>query len=122
MSAAARLDQLHLHIGIAIGVLGQECRKNGFDLHRRGRHFQHPGVSAPERLCLRAERADIAQQAAATSEQLLAFCGQDKTAPNAIEKLEAELLLKIADLPGKSRLGNAQDAARPWKPYLARPR
>ena len=25
---ATRLDQLHLHVGIALGVLGQECRKN----------------------------------------------------------------------------------------------
>ena len=31
--AGDRLDQLHLHIGVAKGISGQECRKNGFDLH-----------------------------------------------------------------------------------------
>ena len=33
---------------------------------------------------------------------------QDKTAPNAIEKLEAKLLLEIADLPRQSGLGNVK--------------
>jgi hypothetical protein len=32
--AGNRLDQFHLHTGVAKGILGQECRKNGFDLHR----------------------------------------------------------------------------------------
>ena len=59
-------------------------------------------------MCLIGQRADMTQQAAATSEELLSFRRQDKTAPNAIEKLEAELLLEIADLPRQSRLGNVK--------------
>ena len=57
---------------------------------------------------LLAQRADMTLQAAATSEELLAFGRQDKTASNAVEKLEAELLLEIADLPRQSGLGNVK--------------
>ena len=45
-----RLDQLHLHVGIALRVAVQETRQDAFDELRRGRHLQHPGVSAPEQL------------------------------------------------------------------------
>jgi hypothetical protein len=61
----------------------------------------------------------MTQQAAATSEELLSFRRQDKTAPNAIEKLEAKLLLEIADLPRQSRLGNVK--VERWGPAPTSP-
>ena len=108
MGGAKRFEEFHFHFGIALGVLAHECRKHAFDHVRRGCHLQHPTVSAPEKLRPLAERSDLAQQAAAVSEQLLSFSGQDEPATDTIEKHEAELMFKIADLPGQSGLGDAQ--------------
>ena len=41
-------------------------------------------------------------------EELLAFRGQDKAAPNAVKQPKPELLLEVHDLPRKSRLRDAQ--------------
>jgi hypothetical protein len=87
---------------------------------RRGCHLQHPTVSAPEKLRPLAERSDLAQQAAAVSEQLLSFSGQDEPATDTIEKHEAELMFKIADLPGQS--GLARGAFSSAKAAADRPR
>jgi len=46
------------------------------------------------------------------TEQLLACAGQKEATPDTIEKLETEFLLEVADLPGQSRLGNAQAQRR----------
>jgi hypothetical protein len=50
----------------------------------------------------------LTQYVSTISEQLLADCGQHKPAPYTIKKLEAKLLLEIADLSRKSRLADAQ--------------
>jgi hypothetical protein len=69
-------------------------------VRRRGSHFQHAGVAAPELLRPLADSGGVVQQATAIAEQLLAFAGQQQAPSDAIEQLEAEFLLEIADLPG----------------------
>ena len=54
----------------------------------------------------------IVQETAAFAEQLLACARQDKTASDAIEKVEAQFLFEIADLPGQCRLGGVQAQRR----------
>ena len=66
---------------------------------RRGGYLQHPAISAPEQLYPLAERADVTQHVSAISEQLLTDGGQHKPASHTIKKLEAKLLLQVADLP-----------------------
>ena len=53
-------------------------------------------------------RADLAQYAAAISEQVFGDGRQDETAPDAIEKPDAELPFEVADVPGEGRLTDAQ--------------
>ncbi|HEY1361194.1 MAG TPA: hypothetical protein VGF60_03050 [Xanthobacteraceae bacterium] len=45
---------------------------------------------------------------ATVGEELLAFCRQDETAAEPVEEPEPQLLLKVAELPGKGRLADAQ--------------
>ena len=40
-----RFDQLHMYIGIALGIPGQKSRQDSFNLHRGSRHPQSPGVA-----------------------------------------------------------------------------
>jgi hypothetical protein len=75
---------------------------------RRGGHFQDAGLSALEHLRSFANRVGVVQEAAAVAEQLFAFAGQQKAAPNAVEQLETELLLEVTDLSGQGRLGDTQ--------------
>jgi hypothetical protein len=48
----------------------------------------------------------MGQQTAEIAKQLLALCGQDQAAADAVEKAQAEFLLEVADLPGQGRLGD----------------
>ena len=98
LGGSKRLGQFDLHVGKARSVSRQECRQDALDHLRRGRHLQHATVAAPEQLHPLAQRADLTQDAAAVSEQLLADRSQDEAAPNAIEEPDAELLLEIADV------------------------
>jgi hypothetical protein len=41
----------------------------------------------------------MGQYAPTIREELLAFCGQDEAAPNAVKQPQAQFLLKIAELP-----------------------
>jgi hypothetical protein len=102
------LGQPDLHVGEAHSVSGQKGRQNTLDHLRRGRHLQHAAVSATEQFCALAQRTDLAQDAAAISEQLLADGCQDETAPHAIKEPDAELLFEIADLPRQGRLADTQ--------------
>ena len=107
-----RVEQLHLNIGIALRVAVQKIRNDTFQVLRGRCHLQHPGVPAPEQLRLLADGTGVVQETSAMAEQLLAFAGQKETAPDTIEKLEAELLLEIADLARQGRLCNAQAQRR----------
>jgi len=103
-----RLDQLHLHARIALGILVQECRKNRFDLHRGAATFNTP--VSPRRSSCACSPSEVTEPS--RLRQLPSSCspapGQEKAATNAIEKGQAEFPLKVADLPRKSRLGNVQ--------------
>ena len=61
--------------------------------------LQHARVSTAEDFCPLAQRVDMGQHAPTIREKLFAFCGQNETAPNAVEQPEAQFLLKIAELP-----------------------
>jgi hypothetical protein len=54
----------------------------------------------------------MGQQTAKITKQLLALCGQDQAAADAIEKPQAEFLLEVADLSGQSRLGDVHPERR----------
>lgn len=96
--AARPFAHSHFHAGIALSVLVQKLRKYAFDMLRRGADFQHALVSASQQFRLLPNSSGVSQQGATFSEQLLSFAGQQKPAADAIEKLEAELVLEIADL------------------------
>src|SRR5262245_9027861 len=95
------LMQFHVHIGKAFSVSRQECRQDAFDRVRWGSHLQYPAISAPQQRDPLAQRADIGQNAAAICEQVFADGRQNKAAPDTVEKLEAKLLLEVADLSRK---------------------
>ena len=50
----------------------------------------------------------MAKELAAIVKQLLTFSREHETAPHAIEKLEADVLLEAGDLPRQRRLRNPQ--------------
>ena len=50
----------------------------------------------------------VIEKDAAARKQLLAFAGQKKPAPDAIEELQAEFLLEIDNLSRQSGLGDPQ--------------
>ena len=81
-------------------VAVQELRKHAFDVQGGGAHFQQADVAASQLLRPLADRGGLGQQSAAIAEQLLAFTGQTQAAPDTIEQFEAELLLKVRELPG----------------------
>lgn len=54
----------------------------------------------PELLRALLDRNHITQQAAAGSQQLLAFAGERQPASHTIEELQAKLLFEIGDLAG----------------------
>jgi hypothetical protein len=110
--ATKGLIQFHVHIGKAFSVSRQKRRQDTFDRVRRGGNLQHPPVSAPEYFYPLAENVDMGQYAATIPEELLAFCGQDEAASNAVKQPKPQLLLKVHDLPRKSRLRNAQAQRR----------
>ena len=91
----------------------QEVGERALDELRRRRHLQHACVAAPKQPRALADCLGVIQQSAAIDEQLLAFAGQDKPAPHAVEELEPELVLQFADLPRQRGLGNAQVQRRP---------
>ena len=105
---AERVEQPHLHVGIALRVAVQEFGEDTFHMLRRSSHLQHPGVPAPDQLSPLAKRTGVIQQTTAIAEQLLAFARQQQAAPDPIKKLEAEFLFEIVDLPGQGGLGNAE--------------
>jgi hypothetical protein len=54
----------------------------------------------------------LTQYATTVSEQLLADGSHAQAASNTVKKIEAQLLLEIADLPREGRLANAQAQRR----------
>ena len=56
------------------------------------------GIAAPQELSPFANRVGIAQETLALPEQLFTFARQQKATPYAVEKLDPEFLLEIADL------------------------
>src|SRR5206468_8755918 len=99
-----RFDELDLHLGMAFGITAEERGKDAFDGLRRRRDAQDAGVAYPQLARVFAERSYIAQDRAAVGEQLLAFAGQHHTPAQALEELEAELILEGADLSGQRGL------------------
>ena len=105
------LNQLYLHIGVTLRVTVQEAGQDAFD-----------ELSGPPPSALPCRRAELlrtladcvreVQQGTAITEQLLTFASKYQSAPDPIKQLEAELLLKIADLPRQGRLRNTQAQGR----------
>src|SRR6185437_12388182 len=106
--APRRLDDFHLDVRKALRIAVQKLRKHAFDMLRRGGDDQSAGVAAPEKLRALADGGRVIQEAAAVAEKLFPRAGQDKAAPDSIEKPEAELALEVPDLTRQCRLGNAQ--------------
>ena len=71
-----------------------------------------PEFSAFEQLYAFAERSQLTEHPAAISEQLLASGGQEKSAADTVEKLEAAFVFEIADPPRQSGLADAQTQCR----------
>jgi hypothetical protein len=105
---AMRLDRPHLHARIPYSVTPQERREHVFDHLWRGRDLEHASITSAERLRSFADRGGMAQQTAAVREELIAFAGKEKTAANALEELDSQLVLKVPELSRYRRLGNAQ--------------
>jgi hypothetical protein len=72
------------------------------------RDLQHTHITATEILSTLADTGRVIQQSSAITEQLLAFSSQQKATSDAIEQLETEFLLEIADVPGQSGLSDSQ--------------
>ena len=106
--ASGRLDQFDLHVRIAPRIPMQKRGLYTRDMLRRGADLENAAVAMSQLLSPLAQRAGVVQQTAAVGEQLLACTGQQQAAADAIEQLETELPLKVADLPGQRRLGDAQ--------------
>ena len=70
--------------------------------------FSTPVSPAAQQLRPLVDRAGMVEEAAAVLQQLLAFAGQHQPPPDAIEQLEAHLLLELTDLARQRRLGDAQ--------------
>src|ERR1043166_7433176 len=100
--------QLHMYVGKALGISGQEPRQHALDCVRWRGDFHHPPISAPKHLCAFAHGVQIGHYAAAIRQKLLAFCGQDEAPPDVVKQPEAQLLLKVGDLSGECRLSDAQ--------------
>lgn len=65
-----------------------------------------------EQLSLFFDGAGEIEKNAAAPKQLLAFAGQKKPAPDAIEQSHAEVVLEIDKLPRQSGLGDPQAQGR----------
>src|SRR6266566_3943258 len=91
----------------AFGVLRQEPGQDALDRLRGCGHLEHAGVFTFEEFYALAKRCQLAQHSSAVSEQLLTSGCQEKTATNAVEKLESALVFEIADLPRQSGLTDA---------------
>jgi hypothetical protein len=105
---ADRLDQPHVHIGVALGVFAQELGEQPLDQVRRGRHAQHARVTALQPVHLLSNRLRMAQQSAAMLEHLRAFAGEQQPPSDPIEQLDAELALEVRDLARQRWLGDVQ--------------
>ena len=109
---AKSFRQFHAHVGEAFGISRQESRQDAFDGLRRCGDLEHAGVSALEQLYAFAERAHLAQHAAAIAQQLLASGGQEQAAADTVKKLEPAFVFEIADLPRQGGLADAQTQRR----------
>src|SRR6266511_1996202 len=98
LGGAKRFEEFHFHFGIALGVLAHECRKHAFD---------HCGVAATFSTPLSPRRRSSARSPSAPTwpnrlRQSPSNCSpspvRDEPATDTIEKHEAELMFKIADL------------------------
>src|SRR4029453_6204662 len=96
---AYHVEQFHLHVRIALPVPMQEWRHGTFQVVRGGGNLEHAGVTAPEELGLLSYCGGVVQQPPAMPQQLLALTGDAKAPTHAVEQLQPELCLKIADVP-----------------------
>ena len=96
---ADHVEQFHLHVRIVLRVSMQKRRYGTFQVLRRGGNLEHAGVTPPQELGLFSYRVGIVQQPPAMPEQLLALTGQAKAPPHAVEQLQTEFCLEIADVP-----------------------
>jgi hypothetical protein len=110
--AACSLADLYLDLRIAFGITVQESRQHTLDVLRRAGDLQDAGISVTEQLSLLAYGARAIEKDTAARDQLLAFTGQEKPAPDPIEESQAKLVLEIDDLSRQGGLGNPQVQGR----------
>jgi hypothetical protein len=79
---------------------------------RRRCDLEDSGVATTKQLRTLSDSCGMIKQAAAVGKQLLAFAGQNETAPRPIEKLEPELVFQCSDLARQGWLGNVQVLCR----------
>jgi hypothetical protein len=95
---ATSLRDVYLHIGILLRVPVQELRKHAFNVKGRSGDLQHTNIAATQIARTVANACCVIQQPSAIPEQLLALTREAEAASHSIEQLDAELLLKRADL------------------------
>jgi hypothetical protein len=100
--------QLYMHVGKPLGISRQEDQQDAFDRVRWGGYLQYPPISTPENFRPLAQRIDMCECTPTFCEKLLTSCRQDETPANAVKEPEPQFLLKVAELPRKGRLPNAQ--------------
>src|SRR5262249_18337396 len=84
--AAGSLADLHLNLGIALGVAVQESGQHTFDVLRRAGDLEDAGIATTQQLSLFLHGTGAVEKQAAAGNQLLAFAGQEQPAPDPIEK------------------------------------
>ncbi|MER9580720.1 hypothetical protein NKJ01_01790 [Mesorhizobium sp. M0276] len=83
-----------------------EFGEDALDELRGCRHLQYANVATPKQLCLFANRGRVVEKSAAVRKHLFTFACENKSAPDPVEKLEPELMLKFVQLTRQCGLGD----------------
>lgn len=88
--------------------MAQEIREDAFDEVRRRRNPEYPDIASPQHLCAFSQRTGAVEKAVAIAEELLAFAREHDPPSDAVEELDAELVLETGNMARERWLRHVQ--------------